>query len=114
MPRKIPVYDDYELIGRVRTDAGLALANSDPILLSRGLINSASVVHKYGAASAIAGAFKPITTSQTYQTPKVAEALEVMADGDPRVLEFGVSDEEAWEVGLSCGGAIRIYLERVE
>ena len=44
----------------------------------------------------------------------VAEALEVMADGEPRVLEFGVSDEEAWEVGLSCGGAIRIYVERVE
>jgi xanthine/CO dehydrogenase XdhC/CoxF family maturation factor len=44
----------------------------------------------------------------------VAEALEVMADGAPRVLEFGVSDEEAWEVGLSCGGAIRIYVERVE
>jgi xanthine/CO dehydrogenase XdhC/CoxF family maturation factor len=44
----------------------------------------------------------------------VAEALEVMADGDPRVLEFGVSDEEAWEVGLSCGGAIRIYVEPVE
>ena len=43
----------------------------------------------------------------------VAEALEVIADGDPRVLEFGVSDEEAWEAGLSCGGAIRIYVERV-
>ena len=80
MPRKVPVYDDYELIGRVRTDASLALANSDPILLSRGLINGASVVHKFGAASAIAGAFKPITTSQTYQTPKVAEALEVLSD----------------------------------
>jgi len=44
----------------------------------------------------------------------VAEALEVMVEGDPRTLEFGVSDEEAWEVGLSCGGAIRIYVERVE
>ena len=44
----------------------------------------------------------------------VAEALEVMADGDPRTLDFGVSDEEAWDVGLSCGGAIRIYVERVE
>jgi len=43
----------------------------------------------------------------------VAEALEVMADGDPRVLEFGVSDEEAWEVGLSCGGAIRVFVEPV-
>jgi xanthine/CO dehydrogenase XdhC/CoxF family maturation factor len=44
----------------------------------------------------------------------VAEALEVMADGKPRVLEFGVSDEEAWEVGLSCGGAIRVYVEGVQ
>lgn len=43
----------------------------------------------------------------------VADALEVMAEGDSRTLEFGVSDEEAWEVGLSCGGAIRIYVERV-
>ena len=44
----------------------------------------------------------------------VAEALEVMADGKPRILEFGVSDEEAWEVGLSCGGAIRVYVEIVQ
>ena len=44
----------------------------------------------------------------------VAEALEVMDDGNPRVVEFGVSDEQAWEVGLSCGGAIRVYVERVE
>jgi|TARA_R100000005_G_scaffold96662_2_gene85689 xanthine/CO dehydrogenase XdhC/CoxF family maturation factor len=43
----------------------------------------------------------------------VAEALEVMAAGEHRVLEFGVSDEEAWGVGLSCGGAIRIFLEVV-
>jgi xanthine/CO dehydrogenase XdhC/CoxF family maturation factor len=43
----------------------------------------------------------------------VAEALEVMEHGRPRVLEFGVSNEEAWEVGLSCGGAIRVYVESV-
>jgi xanthine/CO dehydrogenase XdhC/CoxF family maturation factor len=36
-----------------------------------------------------------------------------MADGEPRVLEFGVSDVEAWEVGLSCGGAIRVFVEPV-
>jgi len=43
----------------------------------------------------------------------VSEALEIMEGGTPRVLEFGVSDEEAWEVGLSCGGAIRVYVEPV-
>lgn len=44
----------------------------------------------------------------------VVEALEVMADGVSRMLDFGVSDEEAWDVGLSCGGAIRVYLECVQ
>ncbi len=41
----------------------------------------------------------------------VTEALDVMESGAPRVLEFGVADETAWEVGLACGGRIRIYVE---
>ncbi|OYW35083.1 MAG: XdhC/CoxI family protein [Azorhizobium sp. 12-66-6] len=44
----------------------------------------------------------------------VSEAGEVIASGTPRTLEFGVADETAWRVGLSCGGAIRIYVERVD
>lgn len=43
----------------------------------------------------------------------VAEAAEVIADGRPRMLEFGVADETAWQVGLSCGGRIRIFVEPV-
>ncbi|MDN2567863.1 XdhC family protein [Aquibium sp. A9E412] len=43
----------------------------------------------------------------------VAEAAEVLDDGKPRMLEFGVADETAWRVGLSCGGRIRVYVERV-
>ncbi|CAH1696727.1 Xanthine and CO dehydrogenases maturation factor, XdhC/CoxF family [Hyphomicrobiales bacterium] len=35
----------------------------------------------------------------------ITEALDVMADGKPRMLEFGVADETAWQVGLSCWGA---------
>ncbi|MGD1036284.1 MAG: XdhC family protein [Roseiarcus sp.] len=44
----------------------------------------------------------------------VAEALDVIADGAPKMLEFGVADETAWRVGLSCGGRIKIYVERVD
>jgi len=43
----------------------------------------------------------------------VAEALEVIESGQPRMLEFGVADETAWKVGLSCGGTIRVLLEKV-
>ena len=43
----------------------------------------------------------------------VAEAAEVIADGRARLLEFGVADETAWQVGLSCGGRIAVYVEKV-
>src|SRR5262245_30115144 len=44
----------------------------------------------------------------------VTEALDVIESGKPKTLEFGVADETAWKVGLSCGGTIRVYLEKVE
>ena len=44
----------------------------------------------------------------------VNEALEVIRDGKPRLLDFGVSNDQAWEVGLACGGKIQIFVERVE
>jgi xanthine/CO dehydrogenase XdhC/CoxF family maturation factor len=43
----------------------------------------------------------------------ISEAMDVISDGEPRMLEFGVADETAWRVGLSCGGRIRVYVERV-
>ena len=44
----------------------------------------------------------------------VTEALAVIADGKLRTLEFGISDEQAWEVGLACGGRVRVFVERLE
>lgn len=44
----------------------------------------------------------------------VHEAMGVMADGKPRLLEFKVSNEQAWEVGLACGGRVEIFVERLE
>jgi xanthine/CO dehydrogenase XdhC/CoxF family maturation factor len=44
----------------------------------------------------------------------VEEALDVIASGTPKTLEFGVADETAWRVGLSCGGRIKVYVERVD
>lgn len=42
------------------------------------------------------------------------EALGVMADGAPRLLSFGVSNEDAWAVGLACGGRVEVFVEAVE
>lgn len=44
----------------------------------------------------------------------VAEAIDVIGSGQSTMLEFGVADAKAWEVGLSCGGRISVYVEKVD
>lgn len=44
----------------------------------------------------------------------VTAADEVLAGGAPRLLHFGIADEEAWDVGLPCGGEISVWVERYE
>ena len=43
----------------------------------------------------------------------IREALQVIESGTPKKLEFGVSDQEAWDVGLACGGKVEVWVEKV-
>jgi xanthine/CO dehydrogenase XdhC/CoxF family maturation factor len=43
----------------------------------------------------------------------VLEAMKTMEDGKPRLLDFGVTHEQAWEVGLACGGKVQVFVEKV-
>ena len=40
-------------------------------------------------------------------------AMQTLANGVPQLLDFGITDERAWEVGLACGGTIKVYVERI-
>ena len=60
------------------------------------------------------GAFVGSVSGGCVEGAVVSEALETIRDGKPRLLDFGVSDDQAWEVGLACGGKIEIFVERVE
>jgi xanthine dehydrogenase accessory factor/LAO/AO transport system kinase len=60
------------------------------------------------------GAFIGSVSGGCVEGAVVGEALETIRDGKPRLLDFGVSNEQAWGVGLACGGKIEIFVERVE
>ena len=69
-----------------------------------------------GAKLAVAddGAFVGSVSGGCVEGAVIEEAQAAIRDGQPRLLDFGVSDEQAWEVGLACGGKIEIFVERVE
>ena len=60
------------------------------------------------------GAFVGSVSGGCVEGAVVENAQEVIREGKPRLLDFGISDDQAWEVGLACGGKVAIFVERVE
>ncbi len=82
----------------------------------------ATVVSTWGSAPRPAGShlvidedgnFEGSVSGGCVEGAVVAEAMDVLSSGQPKMLEFGVADETAFEVGLSCGGNIRVFVERI-
>ena len=82
----------------------------------------ATVVETWGSAPRPVGSHLVIDAEGTFmgsvsggcvEGAVVTEALDVIEHGAPKLLEFGVADETAWKVGLSCGGRISVYVEKV-
>ncbi len=82
----------------------------------------ATVVETWGSSPRPAGSRLAVTKSGRMAGSvsggciegAVAEAAkETMASGTPQLLDFGISDERAWEVGLACGGKLKVFVERL-
>ncbi|MCP5368254.1 MAG: XdhC family protein [Hyphomicrobiales bacterium] len=60
------------------------------------------------------GAFFGSVSGGCIETDVVEKAQAVIAGGRPLLLDYGVSDKQAWDVGLACGGEIRVFVERLD
>jgi xanthine dehydrogenase accessory factor len=59
------------------------------------------------------GAFVGSVSGGCIEGAVIESAQAAMQDGKVRTLEFGVSDELAWSVGLACGGRVEVFVEPV-
>ena len=109
-------------------DRSLQLGEADVLAIAEDWLRAgravalATVVETWGSAPRPVGShlvidadghFEGSVSGGCVEGAVIGEAIEVIAAGEPRLLEFGVADETAWRVGLSCGGRIKVYVERV-
>ncbi len=82
----------------------------------------ATVVETWGSSPRPAGSRLAVTQSGKLAGSvsggciegAVADAAnQTMASGTPQLLDFGISDERAWEVGLACGGKLKVFVEKL-
>ena len=83
----------------------------------------ATVVETWGSAPQPVGSqlvvddvgnFMGAVSGGCVEASVITEAADVISSGAPKMLDFGVSDETAWQAGLACGGRIRIYIEMLQ
>jgi xanthine/CO dehydrogenase XdhC/CoxF family maturation factor len=101
---------------------------ADPLIIAENWMKEgrevaiATVIETWGSSPRQAGSqlvvdqagnFEGSVSGGCVEGAVIAEAADVIARGEPVMLEFGVADEVAWEVGLSCGGSIKVYVERL-
>ena len=69
-----------------------------------------------GAAMAVAddGEVAGSVSGGCVEAAVVTEALEVLEKGDRRMVSFGYSDDEAFAVGLTCGGTVHLFIEPLD
>jgi xanthine/CO dehydrogenase XdhC/CoxF family maturation factor len=82
----------------------------------------ATVVHAWGSSPRPLGSKMAISSDGEIagsvsggcvEGAVVEEALAVLNSGAPKLVEYGVSDDLAWSVGLSCGGQLEVFIEPV-
>ncbi len=107
-------------VGRV---AGGVLQQAADWLREGKVVALATVVRTWGSAPRQPGSHMAIEEGGHFvgsvsggcvEGAVVSSSRQVMDTGIPQLLEFGVTDEEAWAVGLACGGQVDIWVERVD
>ena len=101
--------------GVVLSQAAAWLEAGEDVALATVITTWGSSPRPVGSLLAVnaSGAFVGSVSGGCVEGAVIAAAADVIGSGRPQQLEFGVSDEQAWDVGLACGGKVQVYVERI-
>jgi xanthine dehydrogenase accessory factor len=92
------------------TSEGLRVATATVVKTERSAPRDAGAMLAVSERDEIAGS----VTGGCVEPAVYEEAREVLAGGEPRLRTYGIADDEAFEVGLPCGGTVHIFVDLVE
>src|SRR5215469_18577102 len=97
----------FEHLDRLRNAEGkVALAT---------LVNTRGTTPRKEGAKMLVGeggrVFGSVTIGGCVDAQVIEESADVLDKNAPRLLELNLGDEEAWEIGLTCGGTIEVFVE---
>ena len=92
------------------------LEDGEKVVVATVVATRRSAPRPVGASLAISesGAMCGSVSGGCVESDVYENAREVLETGAPKMLSYGISDDEAWSVGLPCGGEIDVFVERVE
>ena len=103
-------------MGRIRDEVSRRLARGERIALATVVATRRSAPRPVGSKLVVSegGELYGSVSGGCVESDVAVQAAEVIAGGEPRLLTYGISDDQAWGIGLPCGGEIDVFVRRVE
>lgn len=97
----------------IQDDLDAWTQQAEKVALATVVRTSGSTPRPTGAKMAITegGKISGSVSGGCLEAAVFEEAMDVLATGNPKLLHYGITDEMAWDVGLSCGGEVDIFVE---
>src|ERR1043166_1793748 len=103
-------------VGKVRDEVSRRLARGERIALATVVATRRSAPRPVGSKLVVSdnGELYGSVSGGCVESDVAVQAAEVIVAGEPRLLTYGISDDQAWGIGLPCGGEIDVFVQRLE
>jgi xanthine dehydrogenase accessory factor len=103
-------------VAGVRDEIARLLAEGERLALATVVATRRSAPRPVGSKLVVSetGELYGSVSGGCVESDVAVQAAEVIAGGEPRLLSYGIADDEAWEIGLPCGGEIDVFVQPLE